>query len=149
MFNNFKARLRKWADLGHEDFFRLIQWGASCVQFDNRTLVASASRDGQTVAYLVTEPVFMVHSYAANPQTAPLDLHWAGDAIDSAIEAEAQRVGAHRLLIVLPANAPKQADEIALRVIDRIIPQAAEQHQRVSERLLDDANHPITTAWIN
>jgi hypothetical protein len=147
MFSNFKSRLRKWADLTHEDFFKLIGWSPTKLEFDNRTLVASASRDGETLAYVAAQPVFIVSSYALNPETTPTDLQNCGNAIDSALLTEAQRVGIGKLWIELPEDAPPQPDEKTIRVIERSIPQAAANDKQI----LNDWHKPeaMQSAWIN
>ena len=122
MFTHFKARIRKWSDITSEDRLKLLRWGGSPI--DNpKALVCAASKDNEVLGYLTAEPMLLIHSYALNPETAPSTLQKAGDALDQALEAESQRVGATRMLILLPPGTPNQPDEIVLRVIERKIPQ--------------------------
>ena len=149
MLNNLKACIRKWVDLTHEDFFKLLRWSTSRVEFDNRTLVASCSRDGETIAYLTAEPVYLIGSYAVCPNITPSDALSAGDVIDAALASEAKRVGVGKFLITLPEGAPRQHDEIVLRVIVRTIPQTNGDAKQLSERLPEVNNPTPTAVWIN
>jgi len=147
MFSNFKSRLRKWSELTHEDFFRLLGWSPSKVDFDSRTIVASASRDGETIAYLTAEPVYVVGCYALKPEATEAELRNCGDAIDSALAVEAQRVGVGKFWIELPTGVPPQPGEKTIRVIERSIPHAPLNN----EQLLSDWQEPQAThsVWIN
>jgi hypothetical protein len=143
MLETFKAKIRKWSDITSEDLLKLLRWGGSPI--DNpKALVCAASCNGEMLGYMTAEPMLLIHSYALNPETTPSDLQKAGDAIDRALEVESQRVGACRMLILLPSGAPRQSDEIVLRVIERKIQQPGEkQHgDEISERV------PMST-WIN
>jgi hypothetical protein len=147
MFSNFKSRLRKWAELTHEDFFKLIGWSPSKLNFENRTMVASVSRDGEMLAYLTVQPVYVVGSFALKPETTPSDLQKCGDAIDSALEAEAQRVGIDKFWIELPEGAPIQPDEKTIRVVEKSIPRIVD----TNKQLLNDWPKPeaVQSVWVN
>ena len=146
MFNNFKSRLRRWAELTHEDFFRLLGWSPTKLDVDSRTIVASASRDGETLAYLTAEPVYVVGCYALKPETTQSELQKCGDAIDSALAVEGQRVGIGKLWIELPTGVPPQPGEKTIRVIERSIP-----HPEQNEKVLNDWRMPevAQAVWIN
>src|SRR6266478_1167544 len=71
--NNFKARIRKWANLTQQDLVNLLRWGGSPNSNPN-TLVCSASAGGETIAFMASEAVFVVTNYALKPGTAVSDL---------------------------------------------------------------------------
>ena len=104
---------------------KLLKWSdGKSVDFSNRKLlVASAAKDGQTVAYLVAEPTFLISNYAVDPQTTSSDAQQIGDSIDAVLEVEARKIGASQFVIVLPDGAPHERDEKVLRVVYRTIPQ--------------------------
>jgi len=122
MFETFKAKICKWADITPEEFWKFLRLGGSPI--DNpQALVCSASRNGDTVAYLTAEPLFVVHSYALKEGFTPPELQKAGNVIDEALVVEGKRVGIGRMLILVPENAPKQPGEKVLRYIERKLPQ--------------------------
>jgi hypothetical protein len=125
MFNSFKATIRKWASLPFEDVTKLLRWSdGKSVDFSNSNLlIASAAKDGQTVAYVAAEPTLIISNYAVAPQTTPSDASQIGDSMDAAFELEAKKIGADRFMIVLPEGVPHERDEVLLRVIFRKIPQ--------------------------
>ena len=123
MFQKFVAKISTWAGLPFKDVTNLLTWSdEKSVDFGNlNLLVASAAKDGQTVAYLIAEPTLIISNYAVDPRTTPSDAQQIGDSIDAALETEARKIGADRFLIVLPDGAPHERDEKVLRVIYRKI----------------------------
>ena len=148
MVNNFKARIRKWANLTQQDLANLLRWGGSPNSNPN-TLVCSASAGGETIAFMASEAVFVVTNYALKPGTAVSDLEAAGNAIDAVLAVEAQRVGVGRFLIALPEGCPAQPEEKTLRYVERRVPQVSNTKQQILGRLPDEENSPITSTWIN
>jgi hypothetical protein len=125
MFNSFKATIRKWVGLPFQDVTNLLTWSdGESVDFGNRDLlIASASKDGQTVAYLVAEPTLIISNSAFDPHTTPTDAQQIGDSLDVALAEKAKEIGADRFLIVVPDDAPHQQGERSVRVLYRKIPQ--------------------------
>lgn len=128
MLNNFKATVRKWANLPYADlcnFFSWLDFNKSNVEFNNQNLlVASATNErGETVCYTTAEPIFLVNAYSVSPSSTPEEAQQGGDAIDITLAGEARKAGVNRLLIVVPADTPHQPGEKWLRVIERKVPQ--------------------------
>jgi hypothetical protein len=123
MFNGFKATIRKWAGLPLQDVTNLLTWSdGKDVEFGNRNLlIASAAKDGQTVAYLVAEPTLIIINHVFDPHTTPSDAQRIGDSLDAALAEKAKEMGADRFLIVVPNDTPHQQGEHVLRVISRKI----------------------------
>jgi len=125
MNNLFKTVIRKWAGLPFQDVTNLLTWSdGESVDFGNRNLlIASASKEGQTIAYLVAEPTLIISNNAVDPRTTPSDVRQIGVSIDAALAEKAKEIGAERFMIVLPNEAPTQPDEHVLRVVYRNISQ--------------------------
>jgi hypothetical protein len=141
--NNFKTRLLKWSELAQQDLYNLLQWAGFPIEIDNpHTVVCSASCDGKTVAYVVSEPVYLITNCALNPQSNSENDTKAGEVIDGALAVEAQRVGVGKLLIAIPEGAPKQPGEKCLRYIERKVSQPVNT-QRI------DATLQSPVAYIN
>ena len=129
-FNKFKATVRRLTELPWEDFRNLFTWptGGSTLQADNpNLLIATATKDGEVVAYVAAEPILLVDSYTFNPASDPSDTPLAGDEIDKVL---AQTAGVHRLWIVVPDSAPTMKDEKIVRVLERKVYQPVTAAQR-------------------
>lgn len=127
MLSNFKAIVRRLAGLPVQDVTNLLTWSdGKDVEFGNgNLLVASAAKNGQTVGYLIAEPILIVGSIIVNPQITQPDAWQLGDTADASFETEARKLGADRFMMVLPAEYPTQPDEQILRVVYRKVPQKA------------------------
>ena len=146
MFNTFTAKLRKLADVAVEDFCNLLQWGDSPIDASNRNLlVASACDENGAAAYTTIEPTWILNGYAFRPLLTDGDAGEAGDSMDFTIEREARARGISKVLIVLPADVPHQADEKILRFVERKIPTRRYEYASVPDLRLAES----PSAWIN
>lgn len=145
MFNSIRAKLRKLADVTLEDLGNLLGW-ASGIDLTNRNLlIASATDEKGTAAYLAVEPTWILNGYAFRPQLSDARAGDAGDSIYSTVEREAKAHGVGKVLIVLPNEVPAQPDEKCLRVIELKLPT-----QQIREVVLPDVRANETpSAWIN
>ena len=84
-FNNFKATVRKLAELSWPDLRDLFSWpSSSTIQADDPNLLVAkaANKRGEVVAYVTAEPILLVNNYVLNPQGSREDDASAGDAIE-------------------------------------------------------------------
>ncbi len=151
MLNNLKVRLRKWAEIQHEDFYRLLQWVGFPIETDGaNTLVCSASRNGEILACMMAEPVFIVTNFAIKSGINNSDTKLCGNAIDSELAVFGKRAGVGRFLIALPEGAPKQPDEKVLRYVERSVPLTVGDVKQQEQRpKLVGLDHNSTSAWVN
>ena len=142
MFNNFKTTVRRLVDLPWPDLRDLFSWSANgTIQAENKNLlIAKASNaDGATIAYITAENILLVDSYILNPDITPHEAALAGDPIENAL---AQQAGVNRMWIVIPPEAPLQAGEKRLRVVERKIYQ-----QSTTPQLSYEIKHSV--AYLN
>jgi hypothetical protein len=133
--NNFKATVRKWANIPWTEFRDLFTWPSrSNLQADNPNLLIATAKDatGKTVCFATAESIFLIDGYVFSPETAPSELEQAGDSIISAFEREAQKAGVGRIFTVVPNNVPSKPGDKWIRISERKVPQAITTQQRVS-----------------
>jgi hypothetical protein len=120
MFNNlFKTTVRRLVDLPWPDLRDLFSWEANgTIQAENKNLlVAKASNtDGKTIGFVCAENVLLVDSFVLSPDISPNEAASMGNPIDAALASHANVC---RMLIVIPNDAPQQAGEKRIRVVER------------------------------
>jgi hypothetical protein len=140
MFNGFKARIRKLAELTHTDFCKMLEWGTPIVCENPQALICSASTGGETVAFAVAEPCVVFGSLALKPGANADDVSKAGAAIDAAI---AQQTTFGRVLVELPEDVPAPPGMKTLRFVERHLSKLKQHHESLPE-----LQRP-QTSWIN
>lgn len=134
---SFTTRILKYFEMSWPSLTQIKAWGKRSAAFNNFDVesfagcsIASATNDqGQVVAYVPIQTVFLVSGFIVNPSTSPEDAHLAGDALDAAIAYAAQQQGISKMLIVVPKDYPgtPQDDFKEVKMFERHIPQRATQ----------------------
>jgi hypothetical protein len=145
MFNGFKARIRKLAELTHTEFCKLLQWGNPIGCDNPQALICSASSGGEVVAFAVAEPCIVFGSYALKPGANADDLHRAGEAIEEAI---AQQTSFGRMLFELPDGAPTPPGMKVVRFVEKQMPKTTKQPSCALKDSTDEAEATLET-WVN
>lgn len=123
----FKATVRKLTELPLEDLAKLFKWPSKAnlaAHVENPNLIiAKASREnGETVVYVVAEPIMLVDGYVLSPTSTHAEHVQAGNYIDLAL---AERCGTQRIWMQVPAGAQPVAGERTIRICERKVFQPA------------------------
>jgi hypothetical protein len=135
--NQMIVRLFKMFELGWSARAELKKWLHLATKrdgftgFDNPSLeIASATNErGETVVHAAVEPCYLLSAYMPNPAITNVEeMKQAGDQIDAALAAKAQREGRSKLLILVPDSCPSFPDERWVRIIEREVPLPVTAH---------------------
>lgn len=127
----FKVKLIRFFDLSVKSFLQFSSWLKATKSYivtdpNHRIAEVCNSRD-EVCAYVPFEQCFLLGSMAVSPHVSYDECKVLGNVVDSEFNRLAQSAQVTKIFITLPADAPREADEI--RIVPRTIPQMATTHK--------------------
>jgi len=134
MSNKFVAKLKSWSQLSFDELRDLFSWSpdSHAIPADRQSLVIACAKDpsGQNAFFATGEKVLLVEQFICGPQLKTGAERMAcGDAASAVLMNEAQKLGAERMLVVIPADNPPAPGEYFLRVVDAKVSKPATTSQ--------------------